>query len=176
MWRDEVDSAHRWSNIILKPVLLLLSCVYETCGLYTRVRSYDIMTVITTGCMHNWATFWSWDTYTCISWLSMDIRDPICIIDMEFIGSLLSRATLSTNREWTKIQIILSAIMKFLIRKNYFVYSSWKSACKLGFITCHNIVGKRTGQCTFFFFTFATDCRQPNFTSTFLPTSTILLL
>lgn len=151
-------------------------CLWDLWSLHTSVHSYDTMTVITTGCMHNWATFWSWDTYTCISWLSMDIRDPICIIDMEFIGSLLSRATLSTNREWTKIQIVLSAIMKFLIRKNYFVYSSWKSACKLGFITCHNIVGKRTGQCTFFFFTFATDCRQPNFTSTFLPTSTILLL
>lgn len=33
MWRHEVDYTHRWSNIILKPVLLLLSYVYETDGL-----------------------------------------------------------------------------------------------------------------------------------------------
>lgn len=102
MGRHKVDCTHRWSNIILKASVAFLSCVYETDGLY--IPQCIVMTW--------WLSrlYFGNETLThAISWLAMDIREPIFIIDLGFIGVLLSRATLSTSREWTKIQTIVSA-------------------------------------------------------------------
>lgn len=55
--------------------------------------------------------FWPWDIHTCISWLSVDINKPTHIIVFGFIGVLLSRTKLPTNRKHSQMQTILSTIL-----------------------------------------------------------------
>lgn len=110
LWRHETGCTPRRVHRLETDVASVVLCVWLWWSLHTCVDGYQVKTVRD--------IFWPWDTHTCVSWLSvelLDISEPICTIVFGFMGVLLSKTRQSTNREWTQIQTILSAILRFLL-------------------------------------------------------------